>query len=98
MPDPAIILVSEHHAETLLEEFQSRYGRDYVLRSAGSCGEAESVAQAICDEGGQVAMVVTDSRLPDCDSVFEAFHRWRVVVPTARRVVAAHPTLVVDVA
>jgi thioredoxin reductase (NADPH) len=90
VPDPAIILVSEHHAETLLEEFQSRYGRDYELRSAGSCGAAESIAQTICDEGGQVAMFVTDSRLPDCDSVFEAFHRWRVVVPTARRVVAAH--------
>jgi thioredoxin reductase (NADPH) len=90
VPDPAIILVSEHHAETLLEEFQSRYGRDYELRTAGSCGAAESIAQTICDEGGQVAMFVTDSRLPDCDSVFEAFHRWRVVVPTARRVVAAH--------
>ena len=31
-----------------------------------------------------------DSRLPDVESVHEAFHRWRLVVPTARRVVAAH--------
>jgi thioredoxin reductase (NADPH) len=90
VPDPAIILVSEHHAATLLEEFQSRYGRDYDLRGTGSCAEAEAAAQAVIDEGGQVAMFVTDSRLPDCDSVFEAFHRWRAVVPTARRVVAAH--------
>jgi thioredoxin reductase (NADPH) len=90
VPDPAIILVSEDHADTLLEEFHSRYARDYELRSARSCAEAESIAQTICDDGGQVAMFVTDSRLPDCDSIFEAFHRWRVVVPTARRVVAAH--------
>ena len=35
-------------------------------------------------------MFVTDSRLPDVDHIFEAIHRWRLVVPTARRVVAAH--------
>ena len=35
-------------------------------------------------------MFVTDSRLPDVDHIFEAIHRWRIVVPTARRVVAAH--------
>ena len=40
MADPAIILVSEHHADTLLEEFQSRYARDNDLRTAGSCTEA----------------------------------------------------------
>jgi thioredoxin reductase (NADPH) len=88
--DPAIILVSEHHADVLLEEFQSRYQRDYHLRAAHSAAEAESIAQEICDGGGQVALFVTDSRLPDVDVIFEAFHRWRVVVPTARRVVAAH--------
>jgi thioredoxin reductase (NADPH) len=90
MADPAIILVSEHHADVLLEEFQSRYQRDYELRSAQSCAEAESVAREICDGGGQVALFVTDSRLPDVDSIFEAFHRWRLIIATARRVVAAH--------
>lgn len=87
--DPAIILVSEHHADTLLEEFRSRYQRDYDLRTAGSCGEAESIAREIHDRGDHVALFVTDSRLPDVESVHEAFHRWRLVVPTARRVVAA---------
>ena len=29
MADPAIILVSEHHADTLLEVFYRRYGHDY---------------------------------------------------------------------
>ena len=90
MADPAIILVSEQHADVLLEEFQSRYARDYELRSAHTCAEAESVAREIIDTGGQVALFVTDSRLPDVDSIFEAFHRWRLVIATARRVVAAH--------
>ena len=88
--DPAIILVSEHHADVLLEEFQSRYQRDYDLRTATNTAQAEEVAREIGDAGGQVAMFVTDSRLPDVDHIFEAIHRWRVVVPTARRVIAAH--------
>jgi thioredoxin reductase (NADPH) len=88
--DPAIILVSEHHADVLLEEFRSRYARDYQLRAAHSCDEAESAAREITAEGDQVALFVTDSRLPDVDHIFEAIHRWRVVVPTARRVIAAH--------
>lgn len=90
MADPAIILVSEHHADTLLEEFRSRYARDYDLHTAGSCTEAESIATEIRDRGDHVALFVTDSRLPDVDSVHMAFHRWRLVVATARRVVAAH--------
>jgi thioredoxin reductase (NADPH) len=90
VPDPAIILVSEHHSEVLLEEFQSRYARDYDLRAATSCREAKTAAQDVLDGGGLVAMFVTDSRLPDVDSVYEAIHHWREVIPTARRVVAAH--------
>ena len=89
MADPAIILVSEHHADVLLEEFQSRYQRDYDLRATTSCAEAEEVAQAICDAGDQVALFVTDSRLPDVDHIFEAVHRFRIVVPTARRVISS---------
>ena len=42
MADPAIILVSEHYADTLLEEFQSRYARDYDLRTARSCAKTSS--------------------------------------------------------
>ncbi|MEO6412947.1 MAG: FAD-dependent oxidoreductase [Pedococcus sp.] len=90
MAEPAIILVSEHHADMLLEEFQSRYRRDYDLHTAGSCAEAESIARVIRDRGDHVALFVTDSRLPDVETVHLAFHRWRLVVPNARRVVAAH--------
>jgi thioredoxin reductase (NADPH) len=88
--DPAIILVSERHSDLLLEEFRSRYHRDYVLRATTDAAGAEMAAREIAGAGGQVAMFVTDSRLPDVAHVFEAFHRWRAVVPTARRVVAAH--------
>ena len=90
MPDPAIILVSEQHADVLLDEFQSRYARDYDLRSATAAREAEAAAQDVLDGGGTVALFVTDSRLPDVDSIYEAIHHWRTVVPTARRVIAAH--------
>jgi thioredoxin reductase (NADPH) len=90
MADPAIILVSEDHAQDLLEEFKSRYDRDYVLRVAHSCAEAESAAQEICDAGDLVALFVSDSRLPDQDNVLFAFAKWRAIVPNARRVVAAH--------
>jgi thioredoxin reductase (NADPH) len=88
--DPAIILVSEHHSDVLLEEFRSRYARDYTLRAAQSCAEAESIAREICDGGDQIAMFVTDSRLPDEDNVLYAFGKWRAVSPSSRRVVAAH--------
>jgi thioredoxin reductase (NADPH) len=88
--NPAIILVSEHHADTLLEVFYRRYGHDYSLRSARSCAEAEKVAQELKDSGEAVALFVSDSRLPDVPHMFEAVHRFRVVVPTARRVITAH--------
>ncbi|HCB06817.1 MAG TPA: response regulator [Nocardioides bacterium] len=90
MADPAIILVSEHYADTLLEVFYRRYGHDYVLRSARSCTEAEKIAQEIKDSGEAVALFVSDSRLPDVQHMFEAVHRFRLVLPTARRVIAAH--------
>jgi thioredoxin reductase (NADPH) len=88
--DPAIILVSADHGDVLLEEFQSRYARDYDLRVAHGADEAEAVAREIIDGGGQVALFVSDSRLPDAEHIFEAIHRWRQVIPTARRVIAAH--------
>ena len=81
MPDPAIILVSEHHVDTLLEVFYRRYGHDYDLRSARTCTDAEKVAQEIIDGGNQVALFVSDSRLPDVQHMYEAVHRFRVAVP-----------------
>ncbi len=85
---PAIVLVSAEHAAFLADEF-GRYARDYDLHTAHSCAEALTVTQQINDAGGQVALFVSDTELPDAQ-VLEAFHHWRTVVPTARRIIAAH--------
>ncbi|WP_246142634.1 FAD-dependent oxidoreductase [Nocardioides rubriscoriae] len=87
MPDPTILLVSAHHAETLLDEF-GRYARDYDLRTAGSSAEAVEVVLRLQADGGTVALFVQDGDLPDAGPL-EAFHEWRKKVPTARRVIAA---------
>ena len=87
-PNPAIVLVSEHHMDTLQDEF-GRYARDYDLHTATSAREAAVCTRQVLDAGGQVAMFVTESVLPDID-IHHAFHKLRELVPTARRVVAAH--------
>ncbi|EWT00789.1 thioredoxin reductase [Intrasporangium oryzae NRRL B-24470] len=85
---PALILVSPDHAAELVDEF-GRYLRDYDVHATATTAEAEALAQRIVDDGGQVAMFVAESQLPDAH-VLEAFGRLRAVVPTARRLVAAH--------
>ncbi len=85
---PAIILVGPEHLDTLVDQF-GRYAREYDLHTARSAMEAKLAAKRIVADGGQVAMFVAESRLPDTP-VLEAFGWWRGVVPTARRVVAAH--------
>ena len=86
--NPAIVLVSPERADFLVDEF-GRYRRDYEIHAVPDSGSAEAVAHEIQATGGQVALFVTESRLPDAQ-VLEAFHRWRNVVPTARRLIAAH--------
>ena len=83
---PVILLVSEQNADYLLDEF-GRYARDYDLRTARSAGEAGQVVKGL--QGQPLALVVTESVLPDAD-VLDTFHRLRTYVPTCRRVVAAH--------
>lgn len=87
-PAPAIVLVADEHLATLRNSF-GRYEREYSLHTASSAAEAEQVAIDVVAAGGSVALFVTDSLLPDAH-VLEAFGRWRRVVPTARRMVAAH--------
>ncbi len=87
MSDPVILLVSEQHADFLLDEF-GRYHRDYDVRTARSCSEALSTIKQARAEGAQVALFVQDGNLPDAHPL-EAFSEWRAVVPTARRVIAA---------
>jgi thioredoxin reductase (NADPH) len=85
---PAIILVSETHADFLDDEF-GRYRRDYDIHAVTSAGAAADLAHSVQASGGQVALFVSESVLPD-SGVFEAFHLWRQAVPTARRLVVAH--------
>jgi thioredoxin reductase (NADPH) len=84
---PVILLVSEENADYLLDEF-GRYARDYDLRTAHSAAESGQEVKSL-PSGKQLALVVTESVLPDMD-VLETFHRLRKYVPTCRRVVAAH--------
>jgi thioredoxin reductase (NADPH) len=86
--DPVILLISEEHADELLDEF-GRYTRDYDLRTARSALEAAQVTREIIGNGQQLALAVSESVLPDAD-VLVAFHKLRTYVPTARRLIAAH--------
>lgn len=93
--NPVIVLVSEDHLDTLEDVFW-RYSREYDLRSARSCREACDVTEAAVAEGRQVAMFVSDSRLPDEENVLAAFAQWRTLVPTARRLIASPYTRFLD--
>ncbi len=92
--NPAIIIVSHDNAAFLVDEF-GRYSRDYDIRPATSARIASDVSTEIEATGGQVAMYVADSSLFPSDAphdqanVLAAFHTWRQVVPTAKRLVVA---------
>ena len=83
-----ILLCAPEHPDVLREQF-GRYEREYDLRTTSSSAETAEVLTSARAEGHPVALVVTESRLPDSE-VHPALHRWRTAVPTARRVVAAH--------
>jgi thioredoxin reductase (NADPH) len=85
---PLILLVSEEHAGELLDEF-GRYARDYDVRAVHSAAEAVAIVKPLPDNGRQLALIVTESVLPDAD-VLALFHKLRTYVPTCRRLIAAH--------
>jgi thioredoxin reductase (NADPH) len=85
---PLIVLCAPDHADVLESEF-GRYARDYEVRVAGSAEETSALLSRTRAAGGQVALLVTESRLPDAQ-VHMAMHAWRGIVPTARRIVTAH--------
>ncbi|KRF02829.1 thioredoxin reductase [Nocardioides sp. Soil777] len=88
MSNPAIILVSGNHLDVLEQQF-SRYAHEYDVRSAAGAADAKHQALDVLDAGGQVALFVIESELPDMD-VYPAIGKIRQAVPTARRVVVAH--------
>jgi len=83
---PAIVLVFGDVADEP-DAYFWRYSREYELHVTRSCAEARSTIQAILDSGSTVALIVSDSRLPD-DDVVAAFQQWRTLVPAARRMIA----------
>jgi len=89
------VIVSHDNAAFLVDEF-GRYARDYDIRPATSMRVATDITSEIEATGGQVAMLVADSSLFPSDivhdeqnNVLAAFHTWRQVVPTAKRLVVA---------
>jgi thioredoxin reductase (NADPH) len=85
---PVILLCAPEHADILASEF-TRYARDYEIRVTGSTDEACAELRRIVADGGQVPLLVTESALPD-SGIYQAFVEWRTLVPTAKRVIAAH--------
>ncbi len=85
---PAIVLVTETHADEMLAGF-SRYQQEYDVRVTRSLREALGTTRDLLAAGGTVAMYATESVLPDAE-VLHAFHKLREKVPTARRVIATH--------
>ena len=88
-PDaPAILVVSTDHADVLAGQL-GRYAREYSLHVTSSADEALALARELRAGGVQVALVVTDSDLPG-RSTLETMAELRHVLPTSRRIVAAH--------
>ena len=85
---PTILLISENHGDILRTQF-ARYAHEYDVRLADSLKSAYLQAREVEEAGGQMALFVTESVLPD-STVYEAVAKMRTVVPTARRVVVAH--------
>ena len=83
-----IVLVAPAHEDVLRDEF-GRYVRDYDIRCTRSAEEASTLLRDARAEGHPVALVVTESALPDAE-MFPAIAAWRSILPTARRIVAAH--------
>ncbi|MEP6817314.1 MAG: FAD-dependent oxidoreductase [Marmoricola sp.] len=87
-PLPVIALCAPEHADILGGEFE-RYTRDYEIRLYASAGALSDGLRALRAGNGQVPLLVTESVLPDAE-IFPAIAEWRSIMPTARRVVAAH--------
>ncbi|MCZ4499012.1 MAG: response regulator [Marmoricola sp.] len=85
---PLIVLCGPEHADVLADEF-GRYTRDYDIRTTTSVAATSALLRTARTDGVPVALLVAESRLPDAH-VFAAFGEWRGIVPTSRRIVAAH--------
>jgi thioredoxin reductase (NADPH) len=85
--NPLIVLCAPSHADVLETQF-SRYAVDYDVRLTASSAETLALLTSL-PAGSQVALLVTETELPD-EHVLRALYAWRSVVPTARRIITAH--------
>src|SRR4051812_1990227 len=85
---PMIVLVAPHHEDVLRGQF-GRYDREYDVRCTTSAQETTELLLSARADSVPVALLVTESVLPD-SAVHAAFAAWRGIVPTVRRIVAAH--------
>lgn len=85
-PRPVVVLCAPHHADVLEAQF-ARYTHDYDVRTTTDA--ASTTALLTADTLGPVALVVTETELPDAH-VLRALSAWRAQAPRARRLVAAH--------
>lgn len=83
-----IVLCAPQHPDVLQAQFR-RYQHEYDLRTTASAAETSELLGTARAGGHPVALLVTESRLPD-SQIHAALHQWRTALPTARRVVAAH--------
>ena len=84
---PLIVLCAPEHPDLLETQF-ARYAHEYDVRTTASAAETSALLQGLAHEG-QVAMLVSETEVPDAH-VMLAFHSWRALVPTAKRIIAAH--------
>jgi thioredoxin reductase (NADPH) len=85
---PLIVLVAPEHADVLEGEF-GRYRRDYDIQTTASSEETSALLARARADGTPVALLVSESVLPDSD-MFPALGAWRAILPTARRIITAH--------
>ncbi len=84
---PLVVVCAPEHPDVLRAQL-ARYAQEYDLRFTTSSAETRSLLAGL-DDDDRVALLVTETELPD-DYVLRAFHEWRSLVPSAKRVVAAH--------
>ncbi|MCW2819462.1 MAG: thioredoxin reductase, partial [Marmoricola sp.] len=85
-PRPVIVLCAPQHADVLEGQF-ARYTHDYDVRTTTDADSTTALLERVA--GGRVALVVTETELPDAH-LLRALAAWRARAPRARRLVAAH--------
>lgn len=92
-PTPLVVVCAPDHADDLAVPL-ARYAHEYDVRWTRSSAETLALLRGL-DDPEQVALVLAEPDLPD-SHVLRAFHDWRTVSRTARRVVASHVTVFRD--